>query len=104
MAIGGVARFLAFLLFGFLTAYLLQVLFKKLEKIEKAMKFEISRHVAETLYFAGLFSVILTRNLPLLLINFIALLYSLYGGYGKEKLPPLKPEQEADSRWYSGYP
>ena len=56
------------------------------------------------IYFASLFSIPMSGNIPLFIMTAGIFLYALYGSFGKEKLKPLKQEDKVFTKWFSGYP
>jgi NhaP-type Na+/H+ or K+/H+ antiporter len=57
-----------------------------------------------SVYFAMLFSVPISGNVPLFVLVAGIFLYTLYGRFGAEKLKPLKPEDRVVTKWFSGHP
>lgn|GEM_PF-2828361 len=55
-------------------------------------------------YFAALFSIPLSGNIPLFILAAGAFLYALYGSFGGENLKPSKQEDKATTKWFSGFP
>ncbi|MBR9680614.1 MAG: hypothetical protein GOU98_02195 [Candidatus Altiarchaeota archaeon] len=56
------------------------------------------------IYFACLFSIPMSGNIPLFIMTAGMFFYALYGSFGKEKLKPLKQEDKVFTKWYSGFP
>ena len=57
-----------------------------------------------SVYFAMMFSVPMSGNIPLFVLVAGIFLYTLYGRFGAEKLKPLKPEDRVITKWFSGHP
>lgn len=55
-------------------------------------------------YFAALFSIPLSGNIPLFILAAGTFLYALYGSFGRENLKPSKQEDKATTKWFSGFP
>ena len=101
-------RTLLLIFLGYIIGFLLQALVERLEgrKIFKGTAIETSlyAYLIEVFYFAALFSVPLSGNLFLSIIFLGFFLYVLYGTFGAEKLPPKKPEDLTDSKWFRMFP
>lgn len=60
--------------------------------------------VMGSLYFATVFSIPMSGNIPLFVLVAGLFLYSLYGSFAADKLKPLKPEDKVVTKWFSGHP
>lgn len=104
--------FAALVIGGFVLGYVIERLAYGLEykevkgkKVERKFLGGNPYHfVVEVLYFAALFSIPISGNVPLFIVVSGLLLYSIYGRFGSEKLKPGKPEDGVHTKWFTGYP
>jgi len=95
---------LALILAGMALGYVINVVFKKLEKIELPILGNLLQFSLETFYFTAILCAPLSGNLILSLLILAIFLYALFGTYGQEQLKPLKPEDRVDSKWFPKFP
>ena len=95
--------FVGLMLAGFILGRIMELASKKLEEKE-FLGGTLYSFIVETLYFAALFSIPMSGNVPIFILVAGLLLYSLYGKFGTERLKPGKPEDEVHTKWFTGYP
>jgi len=103
--------FVGLMLAGFAVGRILELASVKLEYKDKKKSEKreflggtLYSFIVETLYFAALFSIPMSGNVPIFILVAGLLLYSLYGKFGTERLKPGKPEDEVHTKWFTGYP
>ena len=96
------------LFLGFVFGGLIQSVFGKLEGHRFILLGEEAPNtlnfIVETVYLSLIFSIPLSGNLPFFILIVAFFFYALYGGFGREKLKPLKSEDKVVTKWFSGYP
>ncbi len=90
------------LLLGYFLGYFIELYIKKGEKYTVFGQ-TLTSFVAEIIYFALLFCVALSKNIPLIFINLILILYARTHTYGREYFEE-KPEDRVVTKWYPRFP
>lgn len=92
---------------GFFLGNVFVILAKGAEKIQLfggGLFNNLYAFIMGSVYYAMMFSVPMSGNIPLFVLVAGIFLYTLYGRFAAENLKPLKPEDKVVTKWFSGHP